>query len=122
MKKEKSKFTVEKLNKNYYCNQTIKANITNNRHTDIIYPDMVERDRQGTSALWHLSTKYNFCLIMRKHQRNSKEITVYKIPMSTLQSVKVMKDTKEIPSMVFRKRLERYDSWMQHGFLDWILE
>lgn len=105
IKKEKSNFTVEKLNKNYYCNQTIKTNITNNKHSD-----MVERDRQGTSALWHLSSKYNFILIMRKHQRNSKGITVYQIPTSTLQSVMVMKDSKEISSTVLRKRLKRHDS------------
>lgn len=72
MKKEKTNFTVEKLNKNYYCNETIKANITNNRHTDIIHSDMVERDGQDTSALWHLSSKYDFSLVTRKHQRNSK--------------------------------------------------
>lgn len=42
----------KKLNRNYSCNQTIdEVNITSNRHIDRLYPDMVEKEGQGISAM-----------------------------------------------------------------------
>lgn len=55
---------------------------------------MVEREGHISSVVF-LSQIHTFNRIMRKHQRNPNRGAVCKNPTSTLQSVKIMKDSEE---------------------------